>query len=57
MSFVPGTNFYRKQTKYTILATNPVRTTIFRGFLADFLSLNSLKKGVDDDDCFYYYKK
>jgi len=25
--FVPGTHFYRKQTKYTTPAANPVRTT------------------------------
>jgi hypothetical protein len=27
--FVPGTHFYIKQTKYTILAANPFRTTSF----------------------------
>jgi len=28
--FVPGTHFYRKQTKYTTPAANPVRTTTIK---------------------------
>ena len=28
--FVPGTHFYRKQTKYTTLAASPVRTTTWK---------------------------